>query len=50
MVFTKKLQDLKNIKEDTLGDRDKPYLTFHEVDGVLLENCKKCGMQEAFIR
>ena len=27
------------IKEDTLGNTNKLYLTLYEVDGLLLENC-----------
>ena len=38
------------IKEDSLGDTNKLYLTLHEVYSLLLENCKMGWKAEGFYR
>ena len=37
-------------KDDNLGDTNKPYLTLHEVDSLLLENCKMGQKAGSFYR
>lgn len=37
------------IGEGNLGDAKKLYLTFHEMDSLLLENCKMGWMASLFL-
>lgn len=38
------------IEEDNLGDTNKLYLILHEVDSLLLENCKMGQKARSFYR